>query len=290
MSEPDNHPPPIHPLSRALWHFSPQWFLIPQGTGIIAILLHQLHYQFGALPILAKIVWIYTIALFGIALILYTLRIMLYRHHVAHELRTNLLETSCLGSIAVTFTSVIEMASLQYGSTAGLAIYILWWISAAISVLAVIAIPYVQLKLQPYGLERLPPAILLPVIAALTAAAGAGVVCTSADISVRLQVPAIIVSYLIIGAGFGLAIAFSSVVLLEHFSRTYPTTDKVYQDMIICGPFGQGGFALQSLGAVVLDGSFAQYDRGTLITAKAAEPIGYISQFFGRSRNGDWHG
>lgn len=280
MSDEDD-PPPVNRFSRALWHFSPQWFLIPQGTGIIAVLLHQLHYQFGALPILAKIVWIYTIVLFGLALILYALRIIIHSHHVIHELRNNLLETSCLASVSITFTSIIEMVTLQYGASASLPAYILWCISTGLAVIAVIVIPYVQLKLQPPGIEHIPPAILLPVIAALTSAAGGGVICTSSSISPRLQVPAIIISYLEIGTGFALALAFAAIVLLEHFNRTNPVPEKVYQDMIICGPFGQGGFALQILGKAVLQGSFAAYDRGTLLTADSARPIGHISQWAG---------
>ncbi|KAI9035333.1 putative malic acid transport protein [Aspergillus affinis] len=280
MSHEDDSPP-VNRFSRALWHFSPQWFLIPQGTGIIAVLLHQLHYQFGALPILAKIVWIYTIALFGITLALYILRVIIHPHHVIHKLRTDLLETSCLASISITFTSIIEMVSLQYGSSAGLPAYILWCISTALAIIAVILIPYTQLKLQPPGIEHIPPSILLPVIAALTSAAGGGVICTSANISPRLQVPTIIISYLEVGTGFALALAFTAIVLLEHFNRTYPTPSKVYQDMVLCGPFGQGGFALQGLGTAVLQGSFASYNRGTFLTAEAARPIAYISQWAG---------
>ncbi|KAK1144301.1 hypothetical protein N8T08_005715 [Aspergillus melleus] len=280
MSHQDD-PPPVNRFSRALWHFSPQWFLIPQGTGIIAVLLHQLHYQFGALPILAKIVWIYTIALFGLTLTLCILRMIIHPQHVLHELRTNLLETSCLASISITFTSIIEMVSLQYGSSASLAAYILWGLSTALAILAVILIPYIQLKLQPPDIEHIPPSILLPVIAALTSAAGGGVICTTTTISPRLQVPAIIISYLEIGTGFALALAFTAIVLLEHFNRTYPTPTKVYQDMVLCGPFGQGGFALQVLGTAVLQGSFASYNRGTFLTAEAARPIAYISQWAG---------
>jgi hypothetical protein len=33
----------------ALKSFASQWFLIPQGTGIISVILHQLHYQFYGL-------------------------------------------------------------------------------------------------------------------------------------------------------------------------------------------------------------------------------------------------
>lgn len=152
---------------------------------------------------------------------------------------------------------------------------------AAMAVLAIIGIPYVQLKFQPPGVHNVSPAILLPFIAALTSAAAGGVVCNYCDISAGLQVPVIIVSYLEVGAGIALAIGFDGVVFQKHFNRNFPTQEKVYQDMILCGPFGQGSFALQGLGKVVMAGIFADYNRGTLLTAAAAKSIGYASQFAG---------
>jgi sodium-dependent phosphate transporter len=50
--------------------------------------------------------------------------------------------------------------------------------------------------------------------------------------------------------------------------------------MILCGPFGQGGFALQILGGAVQK-SFPAYARGTLLNAQAAGPIAAVSQFAG---------
>lgn len=34
---------------------SSQWFLIPQGTGILSVILHQLHYQFRGLDVISQI-------------------------------------------------------------------------------------------------------------------------------------------------------------------------------------------------------------------------------------------
>ncbi|KAH1312466.1 hypothetical protein KXW98_004169 [Aspergillus fumigatus] len=266
--------PPAYPPARALFNFSPQWFVMPQGTAIISVILHQLHYQFGALRILAKIVWIYTIVLLAMTLFLYILRLIRYPREVCDELRHNLIETSCLASIVITYTTIVQMVALQYGSTHGVAIgvYVLWWIAAFLSTLAVIGIPFVQLKVQPSSFERIPPAILLPVIAALTCAAGGGVICTSTALSPRLQVPVIIVAYLLVGAGISLALGFDAVILFQHFSDQQPSPQKVWQDMILCGPFGQGGFALQILGGAVQK-SFPAYARGTLLRAQAAGPI-----------------
>lgn len=278
-----NNPPqaPEKPLSRALWNFSSNWFLTSQGTAIICNLLQRLQYQFTGLKIIAKIVWIYSIVLFGVALILYLLRTIVYPKHVRHQLRTDLIETSCLASISIAFSSITQFAILQYGPQASIAFYVLWWVEAAIAIVACLGIPYHQLKLQPPGISNLPPSILLPIIAALTSAAEGGVLCTSGHIDSRLQVPVIIISYLEVGAGLALAASFDALIFFQHFDRTSPVPSRVWQDMIVCGPMGQGSFALQGLGEAVLRGSFAAYNRGTFLTAAAATPIGYISQFMG---------
>lgn len=284
MAQPSNpSQAPERPLSLALWNFSSNWFLIPQGTAIICNLLQRLEYQFTGLKIIAKIVWIYSIVLFGICLILYLLRAIVYPKHVRHQLRTDLIETSCLASISIAFTSITQLGILQYSAPGGanIAFYVLWWVEAALAIVACFGIPYIQLKLQPPGISNLPPSILLPFIAALTSAAEGGVICTSDHISARLQVPVIIVSYLQVGAGLALAAAFDTLIFFQHFDRTSPKPGTVWQDMIVCGPFGQGSFALQGLGEAVLKGSFAAYNRGDFLTSTAATPIGYVSQFMG---------
>lgn len=273
-------PPPSSPFSLALWSFSSRWFLIPQGSGIIALILHQLDYQFPGLHILAKIVWIYTIVQLGLCLLFYLLRVCLYPKHVVYELRNSTQETSCLASFVISFTSIIQMVTVQYGHHDGLAAYVLWWVNAAMAVAALLGIPYVQLKLQPPGIQNVPPAVLLPYIAALTSGAAGGVICQYGNISARLQVPVIIVSYLEVGAGIAAAISVYSIVFSKHYNRSVPTQDLVYQDMILCGPFGQGSFALQSLGGATMK-SFGQYNRGVFLTAAAGTTIGYVSMFAG---------
>lgn len=48
--------------------------------------------------------------------------------------------------------------------------------------------------------------------------------------------------------------------------------------MILCGPFGQAGYALQVLGSIVKK-SFPAYGQGTLLTEEDAVPISAVSQF-----------
>ncbi|KAE8160750.1 voltage-dependent anion channel [Aspergillus tamarii] len=277
--------PPTSSFARALWNFSSQWFLIPQGTGIIAVILHQLDYQFRGLPIISVIVWVYTIVLLVIGVFLYMLRILLYRRHVAHVLRTSIIETSCLASIPITLTTIIQMTVLvlvrQWGAAWGIVAYVLWWINTAMAVVVVMGIPYVFVKIQPPGVKAVLPGVLLPLISALTSAAGGGVICRYGALGSRLQVPVIIVSYLEVGLGLTLAITLTDIFVTRLFDQSFPAVEEIYQDMILCGPFGQASFALQILGQAVLRDAFADYDRGTFLTAEAAKPIGFASELAG---------
>lgn len=69
---------PRSPIGLALWNFSSQWFLVPQGLGVVAVILHQLDYQFDGLSIISVVIWLYTIALLAVGVFLYLLWIFLY--------------------------------------------------------------------------------------------------------------------------------------------------------------------------------------------------------------------
>ncbi|KAK3306343.1 voltage-dependent anion channel [Chaetomium strumarium] len=275
------------PARLALQHFTSQWFLIPQGTGITAVILHQLDYQFRGLQIVSYVFWIMTIVLLLCMVLVYIVRCIRFPRQLAGALRHDIGELACLTSIVISFTSIIQMTSLVLvpgrGSSKGwgVAVYVLWWINAALATVGAIGVPFVFVRLYPGGIPHLSPASQLPLIAALTAAAGGGTLCQSAGLSAALQVPVIVVSYLLVGMGLPLAFALDVLFWARLLDRSLPNRQHVYQDMILCGPWGQGSFALQGLGAAVLRGSFASYARSTFITAEAAKPVGYVSIFAG---------
>ncbi|KAB5540457.1 voltage-dependent anion channel [Coniochaeta sp. 2T2.1] len=277
--------PPSSPSRLILYNFTSQWFLIPQGTGIIAVILHQLDYQFSGLHTLSYIFWLLTIILLVVILLLYLARCVLFSRHVAHALSHDTSESACLASISISYTAVIQMIALalvpSWGKGWGVAAYTLWWTNVAMTVVVVVGVPFVYIRLYPGGVPHLSPGSQLPMIAALTAAAGAGVVCQFGEISPQLQVPAILVSYLLIGMGLPLAFALDVLFWARLLDRSLPDRQHTFQDMILCGPWGQGSFALQALGGAVMKGSFAGYDSGMFITARAAEPVGYVSMFAG---------
>ena len=169
----------------------------------------------------------------------------------------------------------------DWGLGWGNAAYVLWWSNVALAVIACIVLPYVFVTYEPPGVAGLSPAVNLPLIAALTAAAGGGVLCRYGGLTVHEQVPVIVVSYLLIGLSLPLAFCFATVFMARLLDNESPKGTDLYQHMILCGPWGQSSFALQILGSVVMRGSFANYDMGVFLTADAAKPVGYTSIFAG---------
>lgn len=135
----------------------------------------------------------------------YLLRTFLHPRYVLHQLRNNGAETLCLCYIPIAFTSILQMAVFKYGDIAGLAIYILWWVNTGMDIITCMVSPFMCHKMQQSGTQAY---MLMPFLVVLTSNAGSGVICQPARISPLLQVSAIIISHLKIGAGLNLVNSF----------------------------------------------------------------------------------
>ncbi|OHE99902.1 hypothetical protein CORC01_04803 [Colletotrichum orchidophilum] len=279
-------------LRSAIRDFSSQWFLIPQGTGITATVLHQLDYRFHGLTEIAYVFWVTTTVLLLLMLCLYGARVALYPKRLLHALKHDDAELAGLSSISITFTSVVQTASLALVRGAGepwsTVLHVLWWVSFALAATSIVFLPFVFIKVYPPGVAQLSPSTQLAVTAALTAAAAGGTICTSAAaLSSARQIPIIVVSYLLIGMGLPLAFALDVLFWARLLGNYEPPKEKAFQDMILCGPWGQASYALQILGQAVVNGSggaFLTLDDATAATAAAAAavtPVGYVSIFAG---------
>ncbi|TPX13066.1 uncharacterized protein E0L32_006492 [Thyridium curvatum] len=279
------------PLRAAILSFSSIWFLIPQGTGITSTVLFRLDYQFRGLDIISYIVWGFTAVSLLLMLVLYATRTALDPRHVVASLGHNAGEVACFSSVSIAFTSCVQMVALALGHIPGwaTAACILWWVNMGLALVACTIIPYYYLHVQPPGAQQILPVTQLPLVAAITLAAGGGVVvaggfATGTEAPAPLRLPIAMVSYLFLGLGMPLALAMSTVYLVRLFDGVPPPGGKVYQDMILAGPWGQGSFALQALGGVLASQAeaFAAYSPGGVFFSRhAVEVVGYASMFLG---------
>lgn len=290
----DNHPetdgenshhgpqgPRISASRLALRNFTSQWFLVPQGTGALAVALHQLAYQFTGLTIISQCAWVLTIIMLVGMLLVYAARVILHPGYVPKLLRTNIMETACLASISIAYTTIVQMTALNlvstWGTQWGMVVYVLWWINLVMACSACVGIVYVFVGMEACGIDLVPVAIRLPPIAALTVAAGGGVICRYGELAPDLQVPVIVVSYLCVGSGVLLALMCDAAFLVRLFDQAWPKGRKIYSIMIACGPYGQASFAMQILGDVVKRRAFAGSDTSKFISPGSEQIVAVCS-------------
>lgn len=291
LAPPRKQIPPRTPLLYAIYNYPSQWFLLPQGTGILSIILHQNYYQFDGLYIIAIILWVLTIIMLVIAVLIYLTRAFLYPKAVAEALRTNQDESNCLASISIAYTTILIMVAITlteaWGQGWGIVAYVLWWINVGFGIIAAFGLPYVLINYSPPGVKMFKPSAQLPMIAAITVAAGGGSLARYAALDAGLSVPLIIVSYLFIGIGVPLALATDAVYFARIVMGYKPEGLPIFQSMILCGPWGQSSFALLTLGGAIQRGAFGNYGSGyghpttSFISTAAQDAIGYTSQFMG---------
>ncbi|TLS31010.1 hypothetical protein PpBr36_03490 [Pyricularia pennisetigena] len=286
---PETHSPNLSRLRSAIQNFTSQWFLVPQGAGITSVVLFQFEERFDGLDIVAYIFWALTIICLITFILLYALRVFMFPRHVGKLLVSNPGELACISSASIAFTSVNQMLSLVNPSggprwasvTAGL-----WWFNVSLAVGSTLFIPYAFARIQHSpspGVAKLSPATQLPMIAAITLAAGGGVVSSGTGQPAHAQTPIIFVSYLSLAMALPLIMAFTAIYLVRLLDGSMPERNKVYQDMILAGPWGQASFAMQVLGRALVNNApaIAAQIAGELVTENSIRMLGYSSMFIG---------
>ncbi|KAH7029519.1 voltage-dependent anion channel [Microdochium trichocladiopsis] len=278
--------------SVALRNFGSAWFMIPQGTGILAVCFWSNDYQFRGLNVIALVAWATAIVSVLIITFTYLARLTCFPRHVASQLATDSSELASLASLPVTLTAIVQMLILVLGHYEGwsTACHILWWVVFGLSLMAVILIPQAFVTTSPPGRDNLLPNSQLPLVAALTAAATGGALCQSASLSTLQQLPIIAICYLLVGIAVPLAIFLDAIFLARLLSQTKETQEKesrqekqavAYQTMICAGPWGQSSVAFLLLGHAVLNNGLGLSVSNVVGNDLAAKSVAYVSIFIG---------
>jgi len=189
-------------------HFSPLWWTESMSTGVISIVLHprNFNFPFRGLGIISDIFFIYNVFIFILFTISFILKIFFSGFKLAFNYGTN--ELPVLAAFPVALATIIDMICLtcvqSWGMHWGYLAYILWWIDVSASLAAAYGVYYTIFE-RKTDLAIIKPTFLLPVIAVLTAAAAGGVVGSFSGLPYHVTEPVIIVSFMLLGLGLGLA-------------------------------------------------------------------------------------
>ncbi|KAG0649381.1 Sulfite efflux pump SSU1 [Hyphodiscus hymeniophilus] len=241
-------------------NFTPSWFSVTMGTGIVSILLHNLPYNGVWLYWISVIMFALNVVLFGIFLLISILRYAIYPQiwfaMIRHPAQSLFLGTFPMG-LATIINMIVFVCVPAWGPWTVYLAWALWWLDAVISLATCLYLPFVMLTLlrsmyfHKTELSTMTAAWLLPIVATIVAAASGGIVAEVLP-NPQYALWTITISYVLWGTGVPLALT----VLVIYFQRLtvhkLPPREVIVSVFLPLGPLGQGGFGIMQLGKVAL--------------------------------------
>ncbi|KAI1621389.1 sulfite efflux pump SSU1 [Exophiala viscosa] len=236
-------------------YFTPSWFTVTMGTGIVSILLNQFPYKARWLYCLSVIVFVLNFALFMLFVGLSILRFAMWpcTRRITANKPTQALY---LSTIPTTMSTLINMMVFvcvpAWGEWVVYTAWGLWMADAVMSLICALWLPFLLIKrTNETPLSGYTALQLFPIIATVVASASAGVV---ANVIPRPEqaLATVIVGYVLWGLGVPSAL-FIMVVYFQRLAiHKLPPREVIVSCFMPIGPLGMGGFAISKLGNVAM--------------------------------------
>ncbi|KAJ8118584.1 hypothetical protein OPT61_g468 [Boeremia exigua] len=238
---------------RIVRNFSPSWFSLTMGTGIVSLLL-------AAIPF--KAAWLYWLAaiFLGLNAILFTcaFSISILRYTLYPEIWAVMIADSTnslfLGTIPMGFATIISawctLCIPYWGHWAVTFAWVCWIIDSIMAVTVTLSLTILLISANNrQNLDRITAVQLLPIAASIVAAG------TGARVAEHLQEPGnalgtLIASYVM----WGLSTPLAMTVLVMYYTRLalhkLPPREIAVSSFLPLGPLGMGGYTITHLGSV----------------------------------------
>ena len=270
---------PMTSLGTAVINFTPSWFSVNMGTGILSILLHTAPHKFYGMDGIAAAVYLINCGLFAVFLGLSVARYILYpfviRRLMKHSAQSMFLGTIPMG-LATIINATVLIAVPRYGAWARVVAETLWWIDVVLSVMTSFGVPFLMFQLHNLSLEKMTGAWLLPVVPTVVAAASGGLLATV--LQSEHAVTVIVVSYILWGIGMGTSFLIMALYFHRLTIHHLPDAEVVVSAFLPLGPLGQGTFGLIQLSQA---GKVSFEETGFLGQSAASQIIFVISTIVG---------
>ncbi|WP_321783505.1 TDT family transporter [Burkholderia pyrrocinia] len=234
-------------LSESVRQFTPNWFAMTMGNGIVSLVLAGLPLHFGGQRALASALWAIDIVLYLAFAAMLTARAIRFPETI-QPLLHHPVQSMFLGAVPMGLVPIINGIVLFTGghAEANALAYALWCFDALLSVVVAIGVPFMMFTEQGHTFERLTAVLLLPIVAPEVAASSAA---TLAPHFVGTQ------ARLLIGAGYvlwaisvPLAFAILTIVFFRLVIHKLPHRDLGPSSWLTLGPIGTGALGLLTLG------------------------------------------
>jgi C4-dicarboxylate transporter/malic acid transport protein len=230
--------------------FTPNWFTVTMGTGILALAIDQMPHLIGVQHVIAESLWLLNIALFVLFVVLYAARWMLIageaKRIFAHSAVSMFFGAIPMG-LATIINGFVVFGIPIWGQPALVTATDLWWIDMVMAVVSGVAIPYLMFTRQDHSIEKMTAIWLLPIAAASVTAGSAGrLIPYVADPHAALRL--LILGYALWAFSVPLALSVLVILFLRLALHKLPPKDMAASSWLTLGPIGSGALGLLLLG------------------------------------------
>lgn len=254
--------------------FTPNWFAMTMGTGVLAQVVAKMPVSFAGQLWLAEGLWLLTTLLFVLFSGLFAARLLLFRDTLwpmlDHPVQSMFLGAIPMGLVQV-IAGMLLFAEPVYGQIVVQLAHGLWWLDLVLALGVALGVPYLMFTRQQHALEKLTGVWLLPIVAPEVAATGAAALAPhlAADQAQLL----LSLGYVLWGLSLSLAFALIALVLLRLALHKLPDMDFAATSWLPLGPLATGCLGLLALGQAA-----PQAWHGTALqgAAELAEQLGLV--------------
>ncbi|MDK8266932.1 TDT family transporter [Pseudomonas oryzihabitans] len=252
-ADPEQALRPFSQLDRPLEvirQFTPNWFAVTMGTGVLALALAACPWRFPGLPVLAEGLWLLAVLLFCLFSGLYAARWLLFfdeaREIFAHATVSMFIGTIPMG-LATLINGLLLFGLPRWGAAVVPLALGLWWLDAAMALACGVLIPYLMFTRQAHRIDQMTAVWLLPVVAAEVAAASGGLLVPHLAVSEQFSV--LVASYVLWAYSVPVALSLLVILLLRLALHKLPPASMAASSWLALGPIATGALGLLVLGS-----------------------------------------
>ncbi|RKT99086.1 C4-dicarboxylate ABC transporter [Burkholderia sp. Nafp2/4-1b] len=239
--------------------FTPNWFAVTMGTGIVFLVLNALPFDFSGRDSIAMTLWCIDIVLYLVFAVMFAARWILFPSTILPMLR-HPLQSMFLGALPMGLVPIINgivlFAGDRFGTQAYSLAHALWWFDAVLAVVVAVGVPYLAFTTQDHAADRLSAVLLLPIVAPEVAASSAATLAPHLDVqAARVLVGA---GYMLWAISVPLAFGLLTIIFFRLLIHKLPARELAATGWLPLGPIGTGALGLLALGRVapqLFDGS-----------------------------------
>ncbi|WP_295473777.1 TDT family transporter [uncultured Pseudomonas sp.] len=231
--------------------FTPNWFAVTMGTGILSLALGQVPVSTPLLRQLGECLWLFNAALFVLFSLVYASRWWLYgneaRRIFAHPTVSMFLGTIPMG-LATLVNGCLQYGVPRWGAEMVSLAYGLWWVDVVMALACGVLVPYMMFTRQQHSIEQMTAVWLLPVVAAEVAAASGALLVPHLD-NPAVQLQAVITSYVLWAYSVPVALSVLVILLLRLALHKLPHQSMAASSWLALGPVGTAALGMLLLGS-----------------------------------------